>query len=805
MTKIRSFACPLALLGITIVTPVWAQDSVADFGHLVWRDQVHVFTSPVHIKKRDWTWLLPVAGVTAFLFATDQRNMSERIHTNAEARDRSLDFSNVGLGSLAAVPSFYAWQGWRNRDGYEQETGWLAARAVADTLIASEGLRLITRRERPTASGSANFFTSGPADSAFPSMHAASAWALASVVAHRYPGWLTDLMVYGLAGGVSASRVIGREHSPSDVFVGSALGFLIGKYVAGTGSQRRTWNWMDASRYSPAGAKQTTGRDGGTAGPSGSTYVPMDSWIYGALDRLASLGYIPSQMAGLRPWTRAECLRQTREAQSRIPPPGAPTPAIDSQATLRATALPTEAEDLVTALQKEFANDSDAPAIVLQSVYARNGVIAGPVLNNSYHFGQTWINDYGRPFGRGWNSDDGFIVNARSGRFYVHVQGEVQHAPGTPPLSLPVRQTLAGLDGLPVVQAAQPSVDTNRFRTIEAYAGFQVGDLDFSVGKQTLYWGPTYDAPLSYSTNAEPTKNLKVSTAHPVHLGPLGEVRVEFVMGKLGGDIYTWRPWFNGVKFSFKLTKDLEMGFTRTSILWGLGHPITLGSLITNFTSTISPPGSSEGLYNAKDPGARQGGFDFRYRVPGLANWLTLYADSYCHDDPSPLAAPRRAAINPGIYLSHIPGVPKLDFRVEDPSTIPMDEAWDRYGGNFNYWNNQYRSGPTNYGTLIGSWVGRDARTQEGWLGYALSPRTRIELSARHLKGSSNFLPGGATQSDIALKASYQLDRQWNVGLFAQYENFLIPILGPRNSNVSSWVQLTWEPNLVLLGKGTKQ
>jgi len=33
----------------------------------------------------------------------------------------------------------------------------------------------------------------------------------------------------------------------------------------------------------------------------------------------------------------------------------------------------------------------------------------------------------------------------------------------------------------------------------------------------------------------------------------------------------------------------------------------------------------------------------------------------------------------------------------------------------------------------------------------------------------------------------------------------LIPLLGPRNSNVSSWVQLTWEPNLVLLGKGTKQ
>jgi membrane-associated phospholipid phosphatase len=804
MSKGRPFAYLLALLlGITVRVPARAQDSIADFGHLVWRDQVHVFTSPAHIKKKEWQWLLPVAGATAFLFAADQRNMSERIHTNVEARDRSLEFSNLGLGSLAAIPAFYAWQGWRNRDGYEEETGWLAARAVADTLIASEAISLAARRTRPSASGADSFFTASPANSAFPSMHAASAWALASVVAHRYPGWLTDLVVYGLAGGVSASRVIGREHSPSDAFVGSALGFLIGRYVAGTGQQRQPWNWIDSSRYSPPAARKTADNDGATAGPSGASYVPMDSWIYGALDRLASLGYIASQISGLRPWTRAECLRQAREAESHLPDAGAATFAIDSRAASRAAALRTEAWDLVAALQNEFAHDSDAPAIVLQSVYARNGVIAGPVLNNSYHLGQTSINDYGRPFGRGWNSDDGFIVNARSGRFFVHVQGEMQHAPGSPPLSLPVRQTFAGLDEIPL-QAAQPSVDTNRFRTIEAYAGFRVGDLDFSVGKQTLYWGPTYDAPLSYSMNAEPTKNLKVSTAHPVHLGPLGEVRVEFVMGKLGGDMYTWRPWFNGVKFSFKLTKDLEVGFTRTSILFGLGHPITLGRLINNFTSTTSPPGSSQGLYNAKDPGARQGGFDFRYRVPGLANWLTLYADSYCHDDPSPLAAPRRAAINPGIYLTHIPGVPKLDFRVEDPSTIPMDEAWDRYGGNFNYWNNQYRSGPTNYGNLIGSWVGRDARAQEGWLGYALSPRTRIELSARHLKGSSHFLPGGATQLDIDLKASYQLNREWSASLSVQYENFLIPILGPRNSNVSSWVQLTWEPNLVLLGKGTK-
>ncbi len=50
----------------------------------------------------------------------------------------------------------------------------------------------------------------------------------------------------------------------------------------------------------------------------GSVYVPMDSWIYPALDRLAGMGFIPSQSDGIRPFTRQECLRQLKEAEGLI-------------------------------------------------------------------------------------------------------------------------------------------------------------------------------------------------------------------------------------------------------------------------------------------------------------------------------------------------------------------------------------------------------------------------------------------------------------------------------------------------------
>ena len=65
----------------------------------------------------------------------------------------------------------------------------------------------------------------------------------------------------------------------------------------------------------------------------------------------------------------------------------------------------------------------------------------------------------------------------------------------------------------------------------------------------------------------------------------------------------------------------------------------------------------------------RRSGFDVSYRVPYIRKWLTVYTDSFCDDDVSPLSAPQRCAWNPGFYLSHIPKLSKLDFRAEGITT----------------------------------------------------------------------------------------------------------------------------------------
>src|SRR5216684_2653674 len=51
------------------------------------------------------------------------------------------------------------------------------------------------------------------------------------------------------------------------------------------------------------------GDGGNSPSRSGSPYVPLDSWVYPTLDRLAALGVIHNEFLGMRPWTRLECAR----------------------------------------------------------------------------------------------------------------------------------------------------------------------------------------------------------------------------------------------------------------------------------------------------------------------------------------------------------------------------------------------------------------------------------------------------------------------------------------------------------------
>ena len=97
----------------------------------------------------------------------------------------------------------------------------------------------VTRRLRPSdippyGNFSGTFFKANrdPLSSSFPSGHAISAFAVATVIAGRYGKrhrWV-PFVAYGAAGVIGFSRVTLQAHFPSDVFLGAALGYAVARF-----------------------------------------------------------------------------------------------------------------------------------------------------------------------------------------------------------------------------------------------------------------------------------------------------------------------------------------------------------------------------------------------------------------------------------------------------------------------------------------------------------------------------------------------------------------------------------------------
>jgi hypothetical protein len=263
-------------------------------------------------------------------------------------------------------------------------------------------------------------------------------------------------------------------------------------------------------------------------------------------------------------------------------------------------------------------------------------------------------------------------------------------------------------------------------------------------------------------------------------------------------------PWVHLEKVSFRPTANLEFGFERTAIWGGEGHgPITLHSFLKSFFSTSAPGGAGSTGPNEKygpdDPGARFAAFDFSYRLPFLRKWLTLYADGEVHDDVSPIDAPRRAAWRSGLYLSHVPGVPKLDVRAEGVYTDPPVSSSN--GGRFMYWEVIQKQGYTNNGQIFGDWIGREDKGGQAWVTYHLSGNEWIQLSARNQKAAKDFIATptteyGTTLNDLGVQVVKRIRQNFEVNGGFTLEHYKAPIYLPAQQTVTTTnIQLTWYPN----------
>jgi hypothetical protein len=757
-------------------------------------DQKAFWTTPARLKVSDLSFYLPATVGTAILVGSDTA-IEQHLPNSPNTVRLASNASTAGALGLVGVGGGLYLLGKTNHNDHQRETGFLVGEAAIDAYATSTAFQYITHRERPfTGNNKGTFFYGG---NSFPSNTAAAAWASASVLAHEYPGFLTQLLAYGAASGVSMGRVIGQKHWTSDAIVGSALGWYMGRQVyraRSSGAEISASNWGTFEK-SP---------DDKQPNPAymGTTYVPLDSWVYPAFERLAALGYLPTEIIAIRPWARMECARLVVEAEEVIRDNG-----IEDHG----------ASETLRALRQEFtvelANLEGAHnlGVELDSAYARITAIGGRPLRDSFNFAQTLYDDYGRPYGEGFNTVDGGAVRGEAGPVAFYFRGEFQHSGSLPNYTPTQAQQIVLTNDAPLLPTSSVPMfnAVNQFRPIETYAAVNVSNWQISFGYQSFWWGPDDRTSLMFSNNATPEPMLKFGRIVPFQLhGPLawlGKIRNTAFVGVLPGYHflrgpypafpvlgnpyqtinplpYTW-----GDRLALKMSENFEVG-VGISVIWaGQGRPATLHTWL----HSLNANGSSQ----LNDPGKRYTGFDFSYRLPKMRDWVTFYVDGMANDQPNPIAYYHQSAWNSGLYFPKLPYLPNLDLRVEGVYTNVIG-----YPGIGEYYKNiRYAQGYTIYNQIIGSWVGRQGDGITAMATYWFSPRNKLQLGYRRQWVDKVLLEGGGL-NDFSASVDWLLKHNLQLSSTVQYESWNFPFLSSSTlTNVSTQIQLMFTPTHGLL------
>ncbi len=234
--------CLLLLLlsaGPVVAEEVALGGELTGYGTRLAGEGVDFITTPFSLNNGNLFWTVGIAGAIGLTYAYDTA-----IHDKLQGRVRSRGMDRASdAGSLLGDPYLHlgvaalVYGGGMLADSPKwKETGEMLveslALADAATLLIKEG----TGRGRPVATAHKGDFKpfgfKNDYDS-FPSLHTASSFALASVLARTSENIPVAVLSYTAATFVGFSRMYQNKHWASDILLGAAIGELSGRVVTG--------------------------------------------------------------------------------------------------------------------------------------------------------------------------------------------------------------------------------------------------------------------------------------------------------------------------------------------------------------------------------------------------------------------------------------------------------------------------------------------------------------------------------------------------------------------------------------------
>lgn len=199
-----------------------------------------IMTGPARWRAGEWVAFSGVVagGVALYFYDDEIRKWLQGSETDVKDNVSYYVFKPWGNGLYPAAlfGGFYIY-GLATQDLRARQIAMGGLQTFIMTGITTQIIKHLTHRHRPYHDDPSNPGiwegpTTGWEYTSFPSGHTSTAFALAALISSVYKDkiWV-GITSYTIAAGVAWSRVYDNNHWPTDVFVGAALGFAIGKTV----------------------------------------------------------------------------------------------------------------------------------------------------------------------------------------------------------------------------------------------------------------------------------------------------------------------------------------------------------------------------------------------------------------------------------------------------------------------------------------------------------------------------------------------------------------------------------------------
>jgi hypothetical protein len=427
-----------------------------------------------------------------------------------------------------------------------------------------------------------------------------------------------------------------------------------------------------------------------------SANIPIDSWIYTALDRLFASNLIESGFKGTRPYTRIEAARLLSEAimnKDKI---------LSQEKELLEYFLKQLEWEFREELDENYRHSKKSPKIYIKPI--RELKIAYNKSHGNYlsypNINKNEVNQFPLTY------NNGGIKYPEHNNVSLEFSTEIKVSENLSFYLHPLFEYKQNIHNKEDKSA--------RFHKI--YAKFTAYNTELQIGRDSIWWGQGRHGSLILTDNAWPFNMIKISNPTPFllpwYFRYLGPFKYTFFVTELEEDRTIPDTKLGGFRMNFKPHPRFEIGLSRVAMMGGDGRPdIGMDEILSIFFG--------DNIANIDEDTSNQiAAIDFCYKLPfkwKIFNQAEFYAEWGGEDEAG--GFPSKAAYIIGIYLPKLTKDGRTDLLLEYAHT---HRSW--------YSHYIYETGYSYKGNILGHHMGGDATDVYFQIGRYLNKKTRIDF-----------------------------------------------------------------------------